>query len=154
MQLPWPIYSHGMAYLPKQLPLCAAGNSHLARGRSWVRSPAPAGALCTFFLHPRTFPTTHVKVLGLLYTHSLGLTKPNRTKSYRDYLQNMLHVVLSNCPSLSTVTKRLTCINNSCGVSLGTLPLACGRSRVQALAPAGALRSFFFPASLSSSLRR
>ena len=54
-------------------PWCAAGDPRLARGRSRVRAPGPAGA---FFLHPpflppsgdsffHTFPTNPAKVLGL-----------------------------------------------------------------------------------------
>ena len=88
--------SHEKAYLAKQLPLHAAGDPRLARGRSRFQVPAPVGVLHAFFsLHPpflppsedsffRTFPTTPVKVLGLLYLlHSLGLTNPNAPKSYK-----------------------------------------------------------------------
>ena len=61
--LPYPIYSHGKAYLSKQLLWCAAGNPHLARGRSRVRA---AGALFSppslpppwdFFFAPPPPPT-------------------------------------------------------------------------------------------------
>ena len=69
VQLPNPIYSHGKAYLSKQLPWCAAGDTRLARSRSRIQALAPVGML----LHPPflppfffcTFPTTPLKVLGL-----------------------------------------------------------------------------------------
>ena len=47
-----PIYRHGKACLSKQLPGHAAGDSRLARGRSWV-SPPSLPLFCTF-------PTTPV----------------------------------------------------------------------------------------------
>ena len=46
---------------------------------------------------------------------------PNAQKSYKNYLQNMAHMVLRNRPTLSLATESLTCLNNSCGVQLGTL---------------------------------
>ena len=42
----------------------------------------------------------------------LTLTHKNLTKSYRDYRQNMPHMVLYNLPSLSIAKERLTCLNN------------------------------------------
>ena len=42
-------------------------------------------------------------------------------KSYKNYLQNTEHVVLRNRPTLSITTERLTCLNKSPGVQLGTL---------------------------------
>ena len=72
-QSPYPTYRHGKACLSKQPPWRAAGDPRLARGRSRVRAPGPAGALrAIFFLHPpflppsgdsffRTFPTKPVK---------------------------------------------------------------------------------------------
>ena len=77
VQSPYPIYSHGKAYLSKQLPWLAVADPRLARGRPRVRVLAPAGALCALFFSTfpsfllreivfiRTFPTTPVKVLGL-----------------------------------------------------------------------------------------
>ena len=76
-QSTYPNYRHGKACLSKQPPWRAAGDPRLARGRSRVRAPGPAGALrALFFLHPpflppsgdsffRTFPTNPAKVLGL-----------------------------------------------------------------------------------------
>ena len=49
-QSPYPIYSHGETCWSKQLPLRAAGDPRLARGRSQVRAPAPTGALRAFSL--------------------------------------------------------------------------------------------------------
>ena len=77
-QSTYPIYRHGKACLSKQPPWRAAGDPRLARGRSRVRAPGPAGARrALFFLHPpfplreivffRTFPTNPAKVLGLWY---------------------------------------------------------------------------------------
>ena len=78
MQSPYPIYRHGKACLSKQPPWRAARDPRLARGRSRVRAPGPAGVLRTLFfstlpsfLPPsgdsfiRTFPTKPTKVLGL-----------------------------------------------------------------------------------------
>ena len=46
---PYPIYRHGKACLSKQSPWRAAGDPRLARGRSRVRAPGPAGALRMLF---------------------------------------------------------------------------------------------------------
>ena len=85
-QSPFPIYRRGKACWSKQPPWRAAGDPPLARGRSRVRVPGPAGALrALFFLHPpflppsgdsffRTFPTIPTKPvvrLGLMQHHWL-----------------------------------------------------------------------------------
>ena len=74
----YPNYRHGKACLSKQPPWRAAGDPRLARGRSRVRAPGPAGALRALFFSTlpsfllpeivffRTFPTNPAKVLGLL----------------------------------------------------------------------------------------
>ena len=49
VQSPYPIYRHGKACLSKQLPWRAAPDPRLARGRSRVRAPGPAGTLRTLF---------------------------------------------------------------------------------------------------------
>ena len=79
-QSPYPIYRHGKACLSKQPPWRAAGDPRLARGRSRVRAPGPAGALRALFFSTlpsfllreivffRTFPTKPTKVLGLCLT--------------------------------------------------------------------------------------
>ena len=78
-QSPYPIYRHGKACLSKQPPWRAAGDPRLAHGRSRVRAPGPAGALCALFFSTlpsfllreivffRTFPTKPTKVLGLTW---------------------------------------------------------------------------------------
>ena len=48
-QSPYPTYRHGKACLSKQPPWRAAGDPRLARGRSRVRAPGPAGALRALF---------------------------------------------------------------------------------------------------------
>ena len=48
-QSPYPIYRHGKACLSKQPLWRAAGDPRLARGRSRVRAPGPAGALRALF---------------------------------------------------------------------------------------------------------
>ena len=73
-QSPYPIYRHNKACLSKHHQGRAAGDPRLARDRSRVRAPAPAGVL--FFPPPslsssfrsffRTFPTNPAKMLGLL----------------------------------------------------------------------------------------
>ena len=87
-QSTYPIYRHGKACLSKQPPWRAAGDPRLARGRSQVRAPGPAGALRAFFLYPPflpssgdryffcTFPTNPAKVLGLWWStdHSYTCT--------------------------------------------------------------------------------
>ena len=56
-QSPYPIYSHGKAYLSKQLPWRAAGDPCLARSRSRVRAPSPAGPLHALF-SPTSLPSS------------------------------------------------------------------------------------------------
>ena len=51
----------------------------------------------------------------------LTLTLLYITKPHKNYLQNTQHVVLRNRPTLSIGTERLACLNNPCGVQLGTL---------------------------------
>ena len=48
-QSTYPIYRHGKACLSKQPPWRAAGDPRLARSRSRVRAPGPAGALRALF---------------------------------------------------------------------------------------------------------
>ena len=86
---------HRKACLSKQPPWHAAPDPHLARGRSRVRAPGPAGALRVLFSPPslpssgnsffRTFPTKPMKVLGLFYTtfYTTGWVyyNPNTIKS-------------------------------------------------------------------------
>ena len=48
-QSPYPIYRYGKACLSKQPPWRAAPDPRLARGRSRVRAPGPAGALRSLF---------------------------------------------------------------------------------------------------------
>ena len=52
---------------------------------------------------------------------AITLTLLDRTKSYKNYLQNTQHVVLRNRPTLSIGTERLAGLNNPHGVQLGTL---------------------------------
>ena len=94
-QSTYPNYRHGKACLSKQPPWRAAGDPRLARGRSRVRAPGPAGALRALFFSTlpsfllpeifffRTFPTNPAKVLGLLYTTSMVYNNPNTIKSYK-----------------------------------------------------------------------
>ena len=51
-QSTYPNYRHGKACLSKQPPWRAAGDPRLARGRSRVRAPGPAGALRALFFSP------------------------------------------------------------------------------------------------------
>ena len=51
-QSPYPTYRHGKASLSEQPPWRAAGDPRLARGRSWVRAPGPAGTLRALFSPP------------------------------------------------------------------------------------------------------
>ena len=51
-QSTYPNYRHGKACLSKQPPWRAAGDPRLARGRSRVRAPGPAGALRALFSPP------------------------------------------------------------------------------------------------------
>ena len=56
-QSTYPNYRHGKACLSKPPPWRAAGDPLLARGRSRVRAPGPAGrAARAFFLHPPFLP--------------------------------------------------------------------------------------------------
>ena len=46
---------------------------------------------------------------------------PNTIKSYKNYLQNMQHMVLHKRPTLIIGTERLACLNSPPGVQRGTL---------------------------------
>ena len=94
VQSPYPIYSHGNAYLSKQLLLRAAEDPRLAHDRSWVRAPAPVGALCALFSLPSLpsslgrqyfshLPYHPCESVRVIVHHSLGLTNPNGQKSYK-----------------------------------------------------------------------
>ena len=64
-QLPYPIYRHGKACLSKQPPWRAAGDPRLARGRSRVRAPGPAGALRALFFS--TLPSFLLREIVFLH---------------------------------------------------------------------------------------
>ena len=97
MQSPYPIYRHGKACLSKHPPWRAAPDPRLARGRSRVRAPGPAGALrALFFLHPpflppsgdssfRTSQQTNESVRVIIHTGWVYYN-PNTIKSYKNYL--------------------------------------------------------------------
>ena len=51
-QSPYPTYRHGKVCLSKQPPWRAASDPRLARGRSRVRAPGPAGTLRALFPPP------------------------------------------------------------------------------------------------------
>ena len=53
--------------------------------------------------------------------NTLILTLLNQIKSQSDYLQNMAHVVLCNCPSLSVGTEMLACLNKLRGMQMETV---------------------------------
>ena len=74
---------------------------------------------------------------------------PNTIKSYKNYLQNMHHMVLRNWSTLSIGMERLACPWHAAGDPR----LARGRSQVRAPGPAGALRTLFF-STLPSSFGR
>ena len=63
----------------------------------------------------------HIFELSIFLVLDITLIQQNRTKSYKNYLQNTQHVVLRNHPILSIGTERLACLNNLHGVQLGTL---------------------------------
>ena len=74
--------------------------------------PCPQRNMHAFFLHPsflppsvdiffRIFPTTPPESVRVIVDHLLGSTNTNIQKSYKDYLQNTLHMVLRNRPTLS-----------------------------------------------------
>ena len=92
-QSPYPIYSHGKAYLSKQLPWHAAGDPCLAHSKSRVQALGPTGALRMFFSTLPSFLFGEIVFLHLphhlresvrdIVHHSLGLTNPNRQNSYK-----------------------------------------------------------------------
>ena len=53
---------------------------------------------------------------------SKGVINPNNIKSYKNYLQNTQHMVLSNRPTLSLGTERLACLNSPLACSWGPSP--------------------------------
>ena len=95
-----------------------------------------------------------VMVMDILQDALLTLTAKNLTKSYRDYLQNTPHMVLRN-PSLYIVMERLTCLNNSRSVPLGTLTQHVVGSGFEPWPPRAHCTYFFPPpSSLPSYLGR
>ena len=95
---------------------------------------------------------TAVSIIPLKYTYryiSLIITLLNPTKSYRNSPKHAARVVAQLPYILSIATERLTCLNNDCGVQLGT-HLARGRSQVRGPGPRGrAVPAFFFSTLLS-----
>ena len=87
-QSPYPICRHGKAYLSKQPPWRAAGDPRVARGRSRVRAPAPAGALSVLFFS--TLPSF------LLWEIGLGLRYHPSTETYM-YFDKTCHCHFHNC---------------------------------------------------------
>ena len=59
--------------------------------------------------------------MGIYFEQTKSAFNPNTIKSYKNYLQNMQHMVLRNWPTLSIGTERLACLNSPPGVQLGTL---------------------------------
>ena len=157
-QSAYPNYRHGKACLSKQPPWRAAGDPRLARGRSRVRAPGPAGALRAFFLRPpflppsgdsffRTFPTNPAKVLGLLYTTSMVYNNPNTIKSYKISQKlspkHAAHGVAQS--AYPNYRHGKACLSKQPPWrAVGDPRLARGRSRVRAPGPAGTLRTLFF----------
>ena len=88
------------------------------------------------------FYNTHAVSL-VVAIHTLT-NNPNTIKSYKNYLQNMQHMVLRNRPTLIIGTERFACLNSPPGVQRGNPRLARGMSWVRARGPAGALRALFF----------
>ena len=145
--------------MSKQPPWRAAGDPRLARGRSRVRAPAPAGALRALFFSTlpsfllreifffRTFPTKPTKVLGLLYTTGWVYYNPNTIKSYK-ILQKLSpkHAACGVAQSPYPIYRHgKACLSKQPPWrAAGDPRLARGRSRVRAPGPAGALRALFF----------
>ena len=73
-QSPYPIYRHGKACLSKQPLWRAAGDPRLARSRSRVRAPGPAGALCALF-SPPSLPSSFGRVFSHLPHQTCGKVK-------------------------------------------------------------------------------
>ena len=131
--------------------------------------PGPGGrAARAFFLHPpflprlgdsfiHTFPTRPTKVLGLLYTTGWVYYNPNTIKSYK-ILQKLSpkHAAHGVAQSAYPIYRHgKACLSKEPPWRAAPDPrLACGRSRVRAPGPVGALRAFFSPPSLPSSFGR
>ena len=91
-QSTYPIYRHRKACLSKQPPWRAAGDPRLARGRSRVRGPGPAGALFSppslpsSFLHLPHQPSKSVRVKAQMFGHlSMGSCGPAQKKKKKKW---------------------------------------------------------------------
>ena len=159
-QSPYPIYRHGKACLSKQPPWRAAGDPRLARGRSRVRAPGPAGALRALFFS--TLPSFLLREIVFF------VPSPQAHESVRDNYVTLLVGCTTNPNSIihHQTSQKLSPKHAARGVAQSPYPiyrhgkaclckqppwraagdprLARGRSRVRALGPAGALLSLFF----------
>ena len=158
-QSPYPIYRHGKACLSKQPPWRAAGDPRLARGRSRVRAPGPAGALRALFFSTlpsfllreivffRTFPTKPTKVLGLCTLLAGCTTNPNSIIHHQTSQKlSPKHAARGVAQSPYPIYRHgKACLSKQPPWrAAGDPRLARGRSRVRAPGPAGALRALFF----------
>ena len=73
-QSPYPTYRRGKACLSKQPPWRAAGDPRLARGRSRVRAPGPAGTLRALFFS--TLPSFFLREIVFFCTFPTKPVKP------------------------------------------------------------------------------
>ena len=86
---------------------------------------------------------------------SITLTLPNLTKSYKDYLHNISHMVLQTCPNLSTVPSRKAYLSKQIPWHpAGDSCLALGRSWVEPQLLQACCACIFSPCSVPSPFGR
>ena len=108
-----------------RLPIYATQITHFAEFGSSLGHKitfSPNHTKCTI-INSNPNVTKSYKILQKLCHYQLILMLLHRTKSYRNYLQNRMQMVLPSPPSLSIAMERLASLNNLCGVQLGTLVL-------------------------------
>ena len=133
--------------LAKALPVMAYRPHSMAK--SDLLLPGCGFVCLLFFCLTRSM--IHICKPRLCWIRALIITPKNLTKSYyKNYLQNTPHMVLHNCPTLSIATERLTCLNNSRGVQLGTLVQHAVGPRFEPRV----LRALFSPPFLPSSFEK
>ena len=107
-QSTYPIYRHRKTCLSKQAPWRAAGDPHLARSRSRVRAPGPAGALRVLFFS--TLPSFLLREIVFSHLPYQPRKSVRVNKSCGSYLKNESVLERGELKTIKTLHSIRTCL--------------------------------------------